>query len=828
MSWKISWRNLMRKKLRTFFTFIAILLGVSTMVSVISTVDTTQEVIEKRIRLSQGDADFVVMGTNYSFEDRYSSKIQQTEGVSDTLSLYSQQAELKKASLDQLDTITGRVRLMGVDSIDSSMLDLSPVKGDLKDEGIVLNETTARLWNTKVGDKLTFQLNDESRTIRVAAIVNNSPLLSGPTSWEGADAETWKAVIPLDILQDWIDAPNQVQEILVKQAEGVDPKRLQDRLTDRIDDNEVYAQPVVIDEKQTEQLDELYLLFYVMGGLAMFISAFVLFNTLYVSVTERKKEFAIMKALGYTPAQVGKAVFLEVMLLAVLGTGIGILLGIQMAYGLQSLLLSAFDANITYDMEWGAALPIAASLGILIPLVATVIPVNKARKVSVVYALNDNVPEKQKDPILLRGILGLLLISGVFIDHPIAFLFLFVGATLVFPYLLKAIRWLITPFNRLVWGYEGLLGSRNVSRNANRIANMAAILSFGICLTLVIHASSLSVNEKVEEQVTQSFGGNLQLQLEKPIEQEDINEIRQIDGIDGVTTYQEAPVLWRTKDQNRRFMVVNADKEWMSDHPLFSPTDGDLDELINQLNANTVVLGQYAFDQWGGSIGDSIEFETLTGKQSVKVVGVVETSKYGGYVAFTSNQSNRSFEDGYGISYANHALITLADNGKENEVKDRLFDQYGAEITSLNPLSRAIESQKQTLQEVFGLFNSLLLLAVLISGIGIINTLLMNVMERIREIGMMRGIGCTNGQIRKMIMSEGMFIGLTGCIVGIALGTGVIYLNSISENFDLDFIIPWRMMAVAGGLGILVSLLASVLPAFRATRVRLIEALKYE
>jgi putative ABC transport system permease protein len=240
----------------------------------------------------------------------------------------------------------------------------------------------------------------------------------------------------------------------------------------------------------------------------------------------------------------------------------------------------------------------------------------------------------------------------------------------------------------------------------------------------------------------------------------------------------------------------------------------------------TILLSQTAFSEWGGRVGEKITIHTFKEEQSFEVVGVVNTLKLNGYIGFSSDIR---FSDEFGINKTKNMLITYHTPNDEDQVKEQILSQLGSQLNKLNITKmQLIRAEKNAGQ--INIFYGLLLLAIPISGIGIVNTLLMNVIERTREIGVMHAIGFARSKIKKMILGEGLIIGVTGVLSGILLGFIILYFLTKVIDLELDsgFTIPWLKITIASCLGILLSLFTSLIPAMRATKIPLNESLKYE
>lgn len=829
MLWRTSWRNLTRKKLRTLFSFIAIVLGVSTMLAVIAAVETTKNFTEERLKLYLGNAHFSLLSNQDFFDAKLADQLKKEPSVTDSLSVIHKHSRFELTNQDVINDENNRIRLTGLDSFNNTLIQLKPLAGSLDQEGIIIPRTTANLWNIKIGDTVKLTFENVTKETKIAAIVEDTPLLEGPSDLEKAQTKAWRAAVSLTSLQQWTGLENQIQEVRFRVDEKADHTAIREQLNQTVKqvDPNTYLLPVVLDDRQANKLDDLYTLFYLIGALAMFISVFILFNSLYVTITERKREIAVMKTIGYTPFQVCRMFLFEVFLLSSLGTAVGIFLGYQMAKQLQKLIFSSFQANFDYQMNMTFAIPISVAIGIFIPLLASLIPIIKASRVNIVESLKPSMTEAMK-PNKWRIILGCIILLGVLIDTQIfPLVCLFTGMTLLFPTFLRLIRQLIAPLFRWILGYEGVVASENITRHLNRSANMATILSLGICFAVFLTNISYSLEKNVDKEVTSSFGGNIQMKMEYSISPDMLRSIKEIEEVEDLTTYQEIAALWKKGREDRQFSVISVNHDWMKKHPLFSSQQETIEELLQKLDEpDTILLGHYAYSEWGGKLNQTMELDTPFGKKAFKVVGTVDTSKHGGYVAF---MSDRYYQAHFGQKEATDLLITTKP-GKEEVVKQKLIENFGDQYISINTVSQEIEQQKRAIPTITLLFNALLILALCTAGIGIANTLLMNVMERIREIGVMRSVAFTNFQIRKMIMCESLIIGITGILVGIVTGLIMTYLISLSSNTSttLEFFVSWPTIIMYSLFGILISLLASWLPASRAVKTPLHVALRYE
>ncbi|MBD7963032.1 ABC transporter permease [Fictibacillus norfolkensis] len=821
MLWQTSWRNLTRKKVRTLLTLLAIILGVSSMFAVISTVETAQDVTTKRLELYTGNADYSILSRENLFAEDVLAKTEDVDGVKSSLGLIHKQAYVDTGQ-EGLDQDQRRIRLTGLSSFNNEMLSLTNVKGELNKEGLILPKSTAATWNLSVGDSIDVNLPEGEKQTTVAAIVGDTPLLEGPTSWEDAKNKSWRALVTLDTLQKWYSLENQVQEVRMK-FDKKPTDQIISNLERTISNDNVYLQEVVLDEKQSNQLEELYLMLYVIGGLAMFISAFILYNTLYVTIVERKNEIAVMKTIGYTPSQIKKIFLTEVVTLSVIGILIALPIGFGLGSLLQTGLFSSFQTDFDFSMKYQWALLLSISLGLLIPLVASLLPVTHASRLDIIKTLK-NIPESKPKTNRLRVVLGIVMLGFGLIEHALSIFFLFFGFALLFPILMK---YKVSSIMKLPFiGFEGKIACNNLLLTLNRSANMALILAFAICLGLFVSSIFTSLENNTKKDIARSFGGDIQITTEQEITEQDVKDLENVRGVDDVYSYQETDVTWDTDETTRQIKLVSVDPEWNEKHPLFYFDTKEEKTTVAFENGKGVLLGSFAFDEWGGKVGEDIKVRVNNDVQSLKVIGKVNTNYHGGYAAFIENDRYDALVPG---SRPYHALLSISEEGEENRIKNDLLATSPFNFLEIQTMREEVIKQERALPGVRTLFNGLLFITILVSGIGIVNTLLMNVMERMRELGVMRAVAFTSSQIYKTILTEGLLIGINGIVFGIIMGVITIYLNTLTTKDEMiEFTLPFSTLLVGIMMGVIVSLLAAYLPARKAVKYDLQQALKHE
>ena len=816
-SFRVSWRNVTRHKKRFFFTLIAIILGVSVMTGMLIAKSTFASLMDEQERLTTGDADFRIQGTKAFFSANELDSMLDQDEVKEGIATLTKHgfADMETNSPEQ-----AKVKFTGLSDFQNDIIELPVKEGDVTEEGLIITENAANLWEKEVGDQVAFQ---DMGSLEITAILQEGGILNSPKTMEAAHFRDFEAIIPLDILQEWAGMNNQITEYRFQVEDG---HNQQEPLTDYQNDlagSNLFVQPIVTDTKQYNDVEGMYFVFDLIAILSIFISAFIAFNMINTSITERKNEIAIMKSLGYTGRNVIQLIFREVSFLAGLGTVLGLGIGIWLGIVVQDVLISSIvTQNIIYEAEIITPVIIAGIVGFVFPFLAAAMPLYRAGKTPILEAMTGQ--HKKSIRVnkfnVVTVILGVVFTAIGLIDNVWAFLFLFIGLVLLFPLWMKLIQLVTGPMLRMVFGFLGKQAGRSLKQFENRNANTAAMLAIGVSLALFMSAALESLPDGMEKDIRATFGGDIIVEKETAWSEGEIEGIKNLEGIDAADTFAEIPnVTWYSPSSElREFSIIS-----FKDSSMF-----ELIEVTDQTNDNpSIYIGDRALAEMGAAVGDVFTFNTPAGEKDFFIKGAVQTAHYSGYVGFAEEMVVR---ESLNWPLNDHVTIDVADKESVPFVLAGLLDAFGASIANADRMEINIEQAKSGLEGMNELMIGLLILVIAISSIGISNTLFMNTLERTKELGTMRALGFTKSQVRIMIIAEGLFIGITGVIAGVLYGILVIYLNSVSNEAPafLDFSIPWFSLAIAALGGIVFTLLASWIPSNSASKITIKEAINYE
>lgn len=587
------------------------------------------------------------------------------------------------------------------------------------------------------------------------------------------------------------------------------------------------------------------------AAVAVLVGIFLIFNTFQMLVAQRTRELGLLRAIGASGSNVKRSVVVEAVLLGIVGSTLGLLAGFGLAIGLKALIQS-FGMNLKgTSLVFKPATPIVAYLvGTLVTVLAAYIPARRAARISPMAALREASAPPQKS-LKFRTITGLVLAAiGVLglIGAATASstknggLMLAAGIVLTLisfvvlgPVLARTvIPWLAAGFPRL-FGPMGRLSRENSMRNPRRTGATAAALMIGVALVSGIAVFASSMEQSLNKQIDRSFGADFTVQGNSggPMTPDIYQTVH---GADGVGTAVRARLLpdvevyypdgGKSKDQANG-VDKGFDSVWKLKYTAGDPA------LIG--TPGTIVLDEKAALDHGVKVGDfvSVTFPANGGSADMKVVALREHVDGGLQFGFGNIPTlPLAAFDQYAPGVQDFLIFANASSGSDKTrvseaLKQKLDPFPQVKVRDQADYKELVQGQiKVLLYMIYGLLG----LAIIIAILGVINTLALSVVERTREIGLMRAIGASRRQIRRMIRLESIVIAVFGALVGLVLGLawGVTAQRLLSDSGLEVLEIPWNTVVTVVIASAVVGLLAALLPALRASRMNVLAAIASE
>nr|WP_241267135.1 FtsX-like permease family protein [Streptomyces scabichelini] len=642
--------------------------------------------------------------------------------------------------------------------------------------------------------------------------------------------------------------------IQVDAAEGVSDAALKQRVADRLDTGtyEVETADEQAETAASELGGFLDVIKYVMlgfAGIAVLVGVFLIVNTFSMLIAQRTRELGLLRALGADRRQVRRSVLTEATLLGLVGSTLGLAAGIGLAFGLIEL-MGLLGMNIkSTEMVIGWATPVSAYVvGVGVTFVAAYLPARRAAGVSPMAALADAEIAGVGRPLRVRAVVGTIVgalgaaalvgcVTATETSSAASFLGLGVVLTLIAtviagPLLVRPVIRVLGGVFPAVFGSIGRMSQRNALRNPRRTGATAAALMVGLALVGGMSVASASMTKSFDEQIDKTLGADFVVQNSnfQPFPQEVTEKVDDTDGVGLVVRQRFAPVAVRLPDGDRvetaaagyeRDLDEVARITYAQGDTAAALADGNMAMDIDFAEDHDVRVGSTIPVEFPGNRRTELRVAALTDQDGGEGFG----AQGGMYFGFGTME--RYVPGGQDSAvYVNAASGTSVDTLRER--LEQALDPYPqVQVRDQADYKELIRNQIAVL---LYLVYALLGLAIVIAVLGVVNTLALSVVERTREIGLLRAIGLARRQLRRMIRLESVVIAVFGAVLGLALGLvwGVCVQQVLALQGMNALAIPWgTIVAVVVGSAV-VGIVAALLPALRASRMNVLAAIAHE
>jgi putative ABC transport system permease protein len=599
------------------------------------------------------------------------------------------------------------------------------------------------------------------------------------------------------------------------------------------------------DAKDTESfLNFLQDFLLAFGGIALFVGAFVIVNSLSITITQRTRELATLRTLGASRRQVRRSIVWEGLAIGTLASVVGIGVGLGLAVGLFKL----FDAVGFTLPNNGLVLHdrtviVALIVGIFVTFLASLRPAFRATRVEPIAAVREGAelpPGRfaKYRPIgsALLTALGFALIiyglfahglgtKGVLLSMGVGTLLVFIGVALLAARFARPLAWILGAPATRFGGAAGALARDNARRNPQRTASTASALMIGLALVTLVAVIAAGITKSFRGAVNDLWVSGYAITAQNnfdPIPIAAGNAAARTPGVQAIANV-------RGGDARIFNGVHQATAVGPGGAQIFNMTwlDGGSNAVFTKLGAHGAFVDNGFAKKHHLRIGSPIELTAPTGKTlDVHVVGIFDPPT-GGSPFGPVTVSDRAWDKIYDTPQNIYSFVRMK-GGETAAAKAALETQLKSfPNAKVQTKKEFVDNQISGLNAILNVLFVLLALSVVVSLFGIVNTLILTVYERTRELGMLRAIGMTRRQVRRMIRAESVITALMGGVIGIVLGLVLGGLLAARVDF-IVFALPWVQVVVFAVAAIVVGLLAAIFPARRASKLNVLEALQYE
>jgi putative ABC transport system permease protein len=850
---RVALRSLAARKLRTALTSIAVLLGVAMVAGTLIETDQITNAFDKISSQSVAKLDVVITP-----EESFSA------GFGGEAPTMSERVVERVEAIDGVAGAEGGLTAFGQIVVDGEPVDTFGAPGLVVADGTDAfdpSETVAGRDPTGPGEAALLASNAEDNGLalgdRIGVVTRHGEkqvTIVGLFDFgeAGSLGGTTLIALPPEQVARWFDLTGRVNTVSVIAEDGVAPAELSDRIATELDGGlEVQTADENAEESASEINDQIGAFLtpalLALAGAAVLVGAFIIFNTFSITVAQRMREFAMLRALGATRGQVLAAVAAEALAVGLVASLAGLALGLGFAKLLNALFDAAGFGIPVADLVIAPRTVVAAfAVGIGTTLVAALVPALRAMRADPVAAMSGVPPPPSSRArrstaiatvVFLIGGLALT-IQGLFGSGAATSRLgaISIGAVAVFIGIALSARYVVRPLAAVVGypierilGTPGRLARENTVRNPGRTAITSAALMIGLGLVVFVAVFAAGLKSSFAGQIDELVRADMVV-YSQDFQTFPGNATRVVDDVEGVESavglnFDQLEVNGESSNPIVDLMI-GVDPTLLGDVYTFEWIEGD-DALLDELGRGETLIEEQFAAEHGVGVGDSYSVETPSGKKTT-------LTAIGEYRDPTIIQGTISTPQTLAtVSPARDpiSMLVSADEGTEVAAVQDAVEKALEPYPSLKIESRAEyqDTISGQLDQIVYLLYALLAMCVIISLFGIANSLFLSIHERTGELGILRSIGATTGQLRRVIRYESVITsvigGLLGTVVGIAFAA--IVIASLSE-FGLRLSIPVGQLVVFMVVAVAVGVIGAIAPARRVSRIDILHAVSYE
>jgi putative ABC transport system permease protein len=839
-------RGLQQFPLRATLTVFGIAIGVAAFVAIQLANQSILASFRRTINAVAGRSTLVVTAGELGFDETLLLKVQGTEGIESAAPLImgiapaeGRQGEvLLVLGADLLAEEAFReYRLMG----EKEVVDLKTL---LQPETLFLSQTFATIQGLKVGDPITLLTGSRRRAFIIRGLLEPR----GPAR----ALEGHLALMDIATAQAAFDKVGRLDRIDIILREGAEINSTAALLETVLPAHLTVKRP----EQRNRQVETMLAAFRLnlnaLSAISLVVAAFLIYNTLSLSVIHRRQQIGILRSLGVSTGEVVTLFVSEALVLggigSLMGLGLGIFLATQVLDTISQTVSNLYSfIRVTHVNVDPATLLTALGLGLFFSLVAALYPSIQGGRVSVRESLDPPLAsEEVRGPRTLL-LLSLLLLAGSYwaarqspvggtpLFGYLALVLLILGGALLTPWAILGFAWIVRRVGKSVGRSEGLLVASHLrgyrGRHAVAVAAMMTALAMLIGVAIMIGSFRRTVEIWVQETIRADlmvtpaarFTKGVSATLPSGL----VDRVRKIPGIAAVDPFSGFKVPFG----GRELRLAAGDFEVLAARGRLLFLRGTSPEVLTRAkDQESVIISETTALTHDITWGDQIILDTPTGPVSFPVAGIFyDYTTDGGKIVMDRGLFRRYWGD-RGIN----VLAVYVTPEADAAVIARSIKRAGDGAAIIVMPNQDLKKRVLTIfDQTFAVTHALRVLAVIVAALGILNALWSSVLERQREIGILRSVGASRPQVFRLILQEAGLLGLLaeilGVVIGLLLAIVLIHvINKQSFGWSILFFFPPTVLVTSAGLVLLASLVSGFLPALHASRLDIAEAIKYE
>jgi putative ABC transport system permease protein len=846
---KVALRGLSQRKLRAVVTMLAVLLGVAFIAGSYVLTDTINESFDDIFTEAYAGTDVAISPSTTGqgeeidlppFSAAVLDQVREVDGVEQAVGGIFSTVRFVDEEGEQLSSAFAPEFVSSVAPEPFETLTYTDGRPPESASEASIDESTADREDFEIGDTLRIAGQAGVEDYEIVGLQRLGSTSSGGSS---------TAQLTLEEAQRLTEKQGQFDAISVEAEEGVSEDELARGIDEVLPARLTVETGVQAAERQSDDIKEdlafFRIVLLVFGGVALLVGSFLIFNTFSITVAQRIRELGMLRTLGATRGQIMRGMVLEAAIIGALGSALGVLAGIGFAGALNAMFKSfGIDLPNTGTVIAARTIVLALVVGMVVTLAAALSPALRATRVSPMAALLEaELPESHRRGRIFTAVAVVLMLGGIALTclglfgglesgaaagsvggGAVATLF---GVSMFSPRLVRPLASLAGwPLERLR-GLTGRLARENAVRKPGRTAVTAAALMIGLAVVVFVTVFAAGISSSIRNAIDRNFQGDVVLQNTdgfSPISPGAGREAEQVDGVRTVSSLSFGGAEYESGD----IRVSAVEPATVSDVLTLDWEEGSPDTLSG-LTGDTAVVD----DAWASGndidVGDRITVRTpLEREVTLTVDGTVkDNADLLGNVVVSEDTLRREF----GSRQPSMTLVRLEEGADADAVQEAIAQRVDQRFPTVETLNQQElkDNQEEQIQQLVQFFYVLLALAIVISLLGIVTTLALSIHERTRELGMLRAVGMSRRQVRRLVRYESVITALIGAILGTVLG--VIFASLLAvplsdEGFELSYPIDTLLLLLV--LSALAGVLAAIFPARRAAKLDVLRALAYE
>ncbi len=834
MYFRLGWREIRKRPGRAALTLTSVVIGVAAVVAVTISTQSTRSAFDAVYQSVAGRSSLEVAGPfGTTFSESLLPKIDAIAGVQAANPLIQ-----RRSVIFHCDR---RVQLvvMGIaPERDREVHDYEIVAGGplAQANDVLINNDFAKTAGVKLGDEIQMTTRRGLMNFLVAGLYSSQ---GTATTGQGA-----VLLMPIRSAQNGFKAPRQLDLIQLVLAPDADVDQVRLEVAKLLPNNVSVERPAARSPMAEETSLSTETGLGMARAFSLLVALFVIANTFLISVTQRRRQFGIMRAIGATRMQVARMVYGQALFLGIAGTIVGSIVGVIFARYLNVAMGSLYETTLPPVKLSVRPFVIAAVVGIGTSLVGAALPARKASRLSPLDAMRDVLPDEIEGTsrwfiasgaglvLLAAGLMALSAAGWLPTDFAVwSSLVMLAGIVLLLPLALEPLSQLVATILRPWLRVESRLARQQLLRHRARTTLTTGVvfiaISTGIGLATAVIDNVQDVRNWYRKAIVADFfvramAPDMATGLAADLPDELDPKIRTVPGIESFESLRLVSI--KAGGETAVLFV----RDFSDEHELeFDLENSDLPAIRQRLHQGEVVIGSVLATRLKLKVGDDLPVVIGSATHPFRIAAIADDYQAGGLTVYIQRGVAKQLFGIEGID----AYIIKADHNRLEEVRAALQQrctEYGLLLNSFSDIQKSIDEMMSGV--VAGLW-SMVVLGFVVAAFGVANTLTMTVLEQTRELGLLRILAMTRAQVRKTIFAQAIMMGLLAIVPGVVAGLGVAYLINEATLSVIGHSIAFKIHpqlilgAAAGALAIVVA--AAWLPAERAARLDLPQALRH-